>query len=604
MSDDDNGQPQPEAGVYDDWFGTPSSTGSNGNGNGGSPFGGNTGPNIGGGTRYGLFVLDAEVEKIHQAPNGTRNDTLNTAAFNCGQLVARGDLDRAHTEQALTFAARAVGLDEPEISNTLKSGLDAGVSNPRPDDRVGSRSSATSSSTGHTATGGATPGADPYVADHNSNKRRFLDLYGDQVRYCYNTRQWLVWDGLRWQPDESNLAYSLAEQAAEIALGEALTEPDDAQRKRLTAWAHKSNSYSMLGATLDLAAIDRDTVVSVDALDADVWLLNTRNGVIDLQTGGLGAHNREQLITKVCGVEYNPQQPTPRWLAFLETVLPDPDVRLHIQRQLGLALVGKQINATLPIAHGEGQNGKSTLLNILLKVLGDYAIRGHNDLLLDSGGHTEHVADLQGRRLVVLSESEHTSQLNEATVKSLTGGDRVRARRLYGHPYEFDPSHTFILATNHMPTIKGTDPGIWRRISKWPFEVRVPDEDIDPYLADRVYGDEGGGVLAWLVAGCLDALRYDREPPEAVVLATAEYRAGEDHFAQFLADECLLGAHWHVGSAELMGAYRGWCTGMGVQPMDAKGVGAALRQHGCTPGRTKHSRQWQGVTLASQQATP
>ena len=212
-------------------------------------------------------------------------------------------------------------------------------------------------------------------------------------------------------------------------------------------------------------------------------------GSLDLRTGELAQHNPGLLLTKMTGAPYHPDATGPAFAKFLQRVQPDPDMRAYLARLLGHALEGRVVSHILPIFHGEGGNGKGTLINhAVLPALGDYADAADADLLTARtfDAHPTGVADLCGLRLAVLHETDAGRHLAEGTVKRLTGGDRLKARRMREDFWSFDPSHTFVMLTNHRPIVTGTDEGIWRRLRLVPWEVVIPAADRDEELPDTL----------------------------------------------------------------------------------------------------------------------
>ena len=242
--------------------------------------------------------------------------------------------------------------------------------------------------------------------------------------------------------------------------------------------------------------------VSRDELHADPMLLNCRNGVLDLRTGQLGPHEPDLLLTKMAGAAYRPDVDGETFGAFLEAIQPQEAMRRFLARLLGHALEGRVVTHLLPIFFGTGANGKSTLIDAVIAALGDYGDAADPELLTARtyDAHPTGVADLFGLRVAILHESDHGRRLAEGTVKRLTGGDRLKARRMREDFWSFPPSHTFVMLTNHKPLVQGTDEGIWRRLRLVPFTVTIPVDERDEHLGEKLAA-EADAVLAWLVAG-------------------------------------------------------------------------------------------------------
>ena len=343
-------------------------------------------------------------------------------------------------------------------------------------------------------------------------------------------------------------------------------------------------------------------MVTPDDLDADPFLLNCANGTLDLRTGKLRDHDPADLLTKMTGAAYRPGTAGPEFTKFLERVQPQEDMRAYLARLLGHALEGRVISHILPIFHGEGSNGKSTLTSVVLAALGEYADAADPELLTarDFGAHPTGTADLFGLRLAVLHESDHGRRLAEGTVKRLTGGERIKARRMREDFWHFDPSHTFLMLTNHKPLVGGTDEGIWRRLRLVPWDVVIPGDERDEHLGDRLALELDAG-LAWLVGGYQQWRDLgDLGDPEAVTKATAEYRAESDALARFIAQRCLTGPHFAAGSSELFTAWCAWCAAEGEEHGTQTAFARDLQNRGLDKYKDGHGRmRWKGIGLAA-----
>jgi putative DNA primase/helicase len=262
--------------------------------------------------------------------------------------------------------------------------------------------------------------------------------------------------------------------------------------------------------------------------------------------------------------------------------------------------VGRVVSHVLPIFCGAGANGKSTFLTAVLGALGDYAAPADPDLLTARtfDAHPTGVADLFGLRVAVLHESDAGRRLAEATVKRLTGGDRLKARRMREDFWEFEPSHTFVMLTNHRPLVAGTDDGIWRRLHLVPWDVVIPSPEQDEQLGDRL-ALELAGVLAWLVAGYQEWHQHGLAPPEQVTETTRAYRAASDALARFIEQRCLTGPHFHVRSAELFAAWVKWCAAEGEDAGTQTAFSTALVNRGFDKRPTSIGKVWGGLGLAA-----
>jgi P4 family phage/plasmid primase-like protien len=410
------------------------------------------------------------------------------------------------------------------------------------------------------------------------NSERFSNQHGDDARYVYPWRSWLTWTGQRWQPDAGGVTARMAKDTVRSIYGEAADAEDADRRKAIVGHARSSESRSRIEAMVALAQSEMPIMPA--ALDSDQWLLNVSNGTLDLKTGEIREHARDDLITKLAQVEHDPDAKAPIWEAFLEQILPDETVREFVRRLAGYSLTGSTREHVLPILYGSGANGKSTFVNVLMKAMGDYASQTAPDLLLaKQGSHPTELADLFGARMVAAIEVNDGRRFNEALVKQLTGGDTIKARRLYQDFWEFAPTHTVWMAVNHRPDVRGTDQAIWRRIKLIPFTTAIPPAEQDTALPEKLH-EELPGILAWAVRGCLDWQRDGLGEPDEVRRATNQYRAVMDVLAGFIEERCVIDERAWATFSGLYADYTGWCEEAGEPPESKRRFGEQLAERG------------------------
>jgi len=428
--------------------------------------------------------------------------------------------------------------------------------------------------------------------------RRLIRVYGDRLRYVPAWRRWLIWDGQRWAHDATGQAQRWMKAIARRLTTDAIALEDEQKRRAAVSLARRGESSAGVKGALTLAGTENGIVVTPDDLDADPFLLNCRNGVLDLRSGELRPHDPADLLTKMTGAEYDPGAAGAQFTKFLERVQPDPGMRGYLARVTGHALEGRVVTHILPIHFGAGANGKSTYIDAVLAALGDYADAADPELLTARtfGAHPTGIADLFGLRLAVLHESDHGRRLAEGTVKRLTGGDRLKARRMREDFWHFDPSHTFAMLTNHKPVISGTDEGVWRRIRLIPWEVVIPEDERDELLGDRLKL-ELSAVLAYLVAGYRDWHERGLDDPDKVVKATEAYRAESDALARFVDQQCLTGPNFTAGSSDLFAAWSKWCAEEGEEPGSATAFATMLQNKGFDNYTSSGRRRWRGLGL-------
>ena len=434
------------------------------------------------------------------------------------------------------------------------------------------------------------------------NAERFIARHGEDVRYCFPWSRWLVWTGARWERDEAGRVYRLAKDAVRGIYEEAAAAEDEEQRKDLAKHAARSEAEAKIKAMLELSK--SEVPISPAELDAEPWLLNAPNGTIDLRTGELREHRREDLLTKMAGANYDPDAEAPAWSATLERVLPSAELRGFFKKLAGYAFSGDVSEHILAVLYGTGANGKSTILNALLAAGGDYGMQAAPDLLVaKKGSHPTEVADLFGMRLVASIEVEDGRRLAESLVKQLTGGDKVRARRMRQDFWQFDPTHKVFMAVNHKPEIRGTDTAIWRRLRLIPFEQTIPPDEQDRKLPQKLEA-ELPGILRWVLDGCLAWQREGLQAPAEVRKATGQYRSEMDVIGAFLQDECEIGPAHREPFTTLYKRYEEWCEDGGERAETRRKFNARLKERGRFEARRSGpggANEWHGLRLLKKQ---
>lgn len=445
-------------------------------------------------------------------------------------------------------------------------------------------------------------GATMFRNTDQGNAERLVALHGQDFHYIYPWGTFAVWSGERWNLDNTGAIVRLAKNTARAMFHEADCG-DGHIDKDLAKHALNSQSRSRIEAMIALAQSEPGVPLLPDQFDNDPWLLNCANGTVDLRTGELRKHRREDLLTKIAPVEYDPDAEAPVWESFLHRILPSEALRRFVQRVLGYAAAAVVSEEILVILYGYGANGKSTLVNAVMEALGDYAMQAAPDLLLAKrGSHPTELADLFGARFVASVEVDEGRRLAESLVKQLTGRDRIRARRMREDFWEFDPTHTVFLATNHRPEVRGTDLAIWRRIKLVPFEVTIPDDEQDKKLPQKLRA-ELPGILAWIVRGCVEWQREGLGAPEEVTAATEGYRAEMDVLAAFIEDRCVVGPKYKANATDLYHAYQEWCDENGEKWEKQTKFGLRLGERGFR--REKAQRvTWYGIGLRDDRPDP
>jgi putative DNA primase/helicase len=406
---------------------------------------------------------------------------------------------------------------------------------------------------------------------------------------------WHVFDGSRFVLDDRGAAKRNVLAELRTALADSL---DDAELRKDV---RRCESSAGVAGVLDLAAALEPFASSVADLDADPYLLNVANGTLDLRTLEVRPHSPADRITKVCRGAYTTDADSAVWEAFLTRVLPDESVRRFVQRLAGVSLLGAVREHVLAILTGKGANGKGTFYKAVCWALGDYASTAEPDLFMHrEGAHPTGEMDLLGRRLVVVSESERDRRLAEATMKRLTGGDTIRARRMRQDFVEFTPSHTALLVTNHLPKVSGDDPAIWRRLRVVPFEVVIPDDEQDGELDERLQL-AADAILSWAVAGWQDYLEHGLAEPEAVLVATDSYQKDSDALARFIDECCHVSPAVKCITGQLFEAWERWRITDGAEQISLKAFGLALTNAGYrVDAKSVNGKKWRhGIALSA-----
>ena len=413
------------------------------------------------------------------------------------------------------------------------------------------------------------------------NAERLVDLHGQDLRYCYPFKRWLIWDGRRWNNDNMGQLRKLCKDTIKQIYQEALKLDDFEARKALKKFALSCENVGRQRGMSELAQSEDGIPILPEQLDKDIYLINCLNGTVDLRTGELRPHKREDLITKLVQANYNPGAECPAWLDHLNKIMAgNKGLVEFLQRVFGYSLTGDTSERKIFIEWGGGFNGKSITNDTIALVLGNYAVRTPTETLLikrNDGGIPNDIARLKGARFVYASEVEQGKRLAESLIKDLSGGDKISARFLHQEWFEFYPEFKLFLSTNHKPIIQGTDKAIWDRIRLIPFTVRIPeDERIPKTELFEMFQGEIDGIFSWLVAGCLVWQKEGLGIPEEVMLATDFYRNEMDILSDFIENRCILGENCTVSLKKLYTEYEEWAEENGEKTITKKMFGANL----------------------------
>ncbi|WP_369228579.1 phage/plasmid primase, P4 family (plasmid) [Streptomyces sp. R39] len=411
----------------------------------------------------------------------------------------------------------------------------------------------------------------------------FVKLYAGDYQYVPGLG-WYRWDSTRWQVDEDD---TVLWAAGDLAESIALSDPQGLHSAQaLQQYRRRALSTAGINAMLAQAKSAPGMVLNAALLDADPYALCTPEGIVDLHTGLVKSpdpardfHSRSTAVS--------PRQvSTPRWERFLADTFGDDaegrEMIGYLQLLLGYSVTGDVGGQVMPFLFGSGKNGKSVLLDVLMKLLGDYADAAPPGFLMARPyeGHPTDLAELHGRRVIVCSEVKPGDRFDEARVKLLTGGDRIKARRMRQDFFSFEPTHKLWLLGNHRPEVGTGGFAFWRRMRLIPFERVVPDHRKIDNLADILVTEEGPGILGWLIDGARRYLGGDRDitGPERVRIATNAYAETEDHTGRFYDECCVLGPDLRAEQTTLYAAYKTWCQNEGAPIMSSRAFASRTRE--------------------------
>lgn len=401
--------------------------------------------------------------------------------------------------------------------------------------------------------------------------REFAERHEHELKYVAAWGWWLSWDGRRWQRERTLKAYELAKILADDAV-EKGGDP-----KRLL-------SAKTAAAIENLARSDRRLAATSEIWDADPWLLNTPDGLVDLRCGAMLPHDPMRCITKITAAA--PSEDCPMWRRFLDEITnANLDLQLFLQRVAGYSLTGSTREHALFFAHGTGANGKGVFINTITAVLGDYAKTAGMETFVasQSDRHPTELAGLMGARLVTAQETEQGRRWAESKIKSMTGGDPISARFMRQDFFEFVPQFKLLIAGNHKPGLRGVDEAIRRRFHLIPFTVTIPEDQRDKDLAEKLK-PEWGGILRWMIDGCLAWQRDGLRPPAIVRDATEAYLAAEDALAQWLEENCCRESGYAERSSVLFANWKSWADQAGEFAGSQKRFSQALEDRGFVKG--------------------
>jgi putative DNA primase/helicase len=418
--------------------------------------------------------------------------------------------------------------------------------------------------------------------------QRFTERHKHRLRYVAAWGRWLIWDGTVWRFDETLRSFDLSRAICR----EASAECNNGKIATVVA------SAKTVAAVERLAKADRHHAATVDQWDTYPWLLNTPTGVVDLRTGKMHLHRRDDYSTKITAVA--PSGDCPIWRKFLDKITArDKDLQDYLQRVSGYGLTGITREHDLFFGYGTGSNGKGTFLNTMTGIMGAYAAVASMETFTatQNDRHPTDLARLRGARLVTAQETEEGRRWAESRIKALTGGDPISARFMRMDFFTFVPQFKLFIAGNHKPGLRNVDEAIRRRLKLVPFDVKIPHDEIDRELSEKLCA-EWPGILQWMIEGCLEWRRIGLAPPEAVLKATDAYLDAEDAISLWMIECCERHAQYKDTAADLFSSWRAWAERTGEFIVPQKRFSQALEARGVFPKRgTGGVREHLGIRL-------
>lgn len=547
-------------------------------------------------TAYAQAALRNELSVLALTGEGGRNDQLNISAYSLGQLVGGGQLDEWTVRTSLETAAKAIGLEEREARRTIESGISSGKQEPRTAPELpsllyhGSNGTSPQDSDPDAPTAPPTAVYQPHATDMGNARRMYSQVKGS-VFYVPEFGRWYIWADTHWREDNDFEIVRLAKQTVVTMYKEAAEISDDDKRKAAIGWAIRSEGRQRIDAMIDLLRSEPGIAINPDKLDRHPLLVACTNGTLDLRSGDLVTPEPNHYLTKCLPVAYDPAAECPTWIKFLSRIMDgNLDMVAFIQRLVGHALTGDATGKYLVFLWGpKGNNGKSTLVETIMRLLGPYAMKSPVEMVMAKsyrGGIPNDVARLRGVRFTVTNEVDEGMSLSESVVKDLTGNDTLTARFMRAEFFDFTPTHKLWIYGNFKPEIGGTDGAIWDRVKLIEFKVEIPKAERDPAMPERLAA-ELPGILAWAVRGNLLWQKMGINPPAAVSTATDEYRQEQDTVGEFLKECCEFGETMEISASRIYQIYEAWCKQLGVKQMDGKFFGRELSKRGFD---VKHTR--------------
>ncbi len=416
---------------------------------------------------------------------------------------------------------------------------------------------------------------------------RFSGLHEENLRYVFLWDKWLIWNGKCWEIDDTLAVKDACRSFVRTTSAEIMSKPEPNINLAASVASAKT-----IGAIERLARADRRHAERTETWDADLWLLNTPDGTVDLKTGLLRPHDREDYCTKMTAA--TPEGECPMWMRFLNRALDgDQDMIAFCQRVIGYGLTGEVREHALFFLYGPGGNGKGVFLNTCYKIMASYAAIAPMETFVatQNDRHPTDLAMMRGARIVFSQETEEGQRWAKNKIANLTGGDAIPARFMRQDFFTYQPQFKLVFAGNHKPSLRTVDEAMRRRINMIPFTVIIPEEERDPNLPEQFRG-EWPGILKWALEGCLEWQRGGLQPPKAVRLATESYLAEEDTLQKFLDEKCFKTSQSESEEVSLLFAsWKEWCAETGEFVGSIKNFSQKLEMRGYEKRQDSRTRR-------------
>ena len=457
-----------------------------------------------------------------------------------------------------------------------------------------------------------------YPCTDTGNMERYIDHHQGYLCSLGSSKNWITWDGIRWKPVGYSEAFNFALNTCSLIKNEAANASTIEDAQLLNSWAKTSQGEHKIKSMLNMAANNNAMLASINDFDKEPSELNCLNGIINLKTGELRERSSEDKNTKLVNVSYSKDSQCPHFEKFVEEVFNhDEDLIKWVQRAIGYSLTGSVQEQVLFICYGTGANGKSTLLETIARILGDYSTNTDFEVFLSNQKSDvrimEAVGELKGIRIALASEVDASRRFNESLIKRLTGGDTLRGTKLHSGSFLFAPQHKLWFLTNHLPFAKDGSHGFWRRIRVIPFNQRFEKSSLDSSLPEKLWA-EREGILRWIIEG---AVRWYRELNrtegttglgfcKAVDESLNQYRYDNDYCSRFI-DECLRKGKPEdkIGARDLFHAYQNWNFNNDNDDSIPENIfSRRMEERGLKKTRANQGIVYLGVVMDEQYSTP